>query len=211
MVYFRDNALYSADADGTEPRRFASLDKVKGTPWRPEVSPDGKRIAFSSFLNDTNNNNSVFEIGSDGSDLREIPIPTPDDSQCCAVWMPDGKSILTTAGRGISGDIWLQPANSGLSPLRRPNRPHRLTNGELSYRFAIVRPSRDGSRFSRSAQSGGENSSAMTSSRRALCPFSPALRRRTSHSRATGVGSVISRIRTTPFGGVVRMEPIGCN
>jgi Tol biopolymer transport system component len=147
MVYFRDNALYSADADGTQPRRLASLDKVKGTPWRPEVSPDGKRIAFSSFLTNTNNNNSVFEIGSDGSDLREIPIPSPDDSQCCSVWMPDGKSILTTAGRGISGDIWLQPANSGLSPLHRPNQPDRLTNGELSYRFAIVRPSRDGSQI----------------------------------------------------------------
>ncbi len=144
IVYFRDNSLYSADADDTEPRKLATLDKIKGAPWRPEVSPDGKRIAFSTFLTDANSNNSVFEIGADGGNLREIPIPATDDSQCCPVWMPDGKFILTTAGRGISGDIWLQPAKSGMSPLHRPIRPHRLTNGELSYRFAIVRPSRDG-------------------------------------------------------------------
>ncbi len=144
MVYFRDNTLYSADADGSEPRRIASLDKVRGTPWRPGVSPDGKRIVFSMFLNGTNNNNSVFEIGSDGRDFREIATPAPDDSQCCAVWMPDGKFIVTTAGRGISGDIWMQPAKPGISVLPRPMQPSRLTNGELSYRFAIVRPSRDG-------------------------------------------------------------------
>ncbi len=143
IVYFRDNALYSAAADGSEPHKLASLEKFSGLPARPEVSPDGRRVVFSMYSSFANNL-SLLEIGSDGSGLHEIPPPSPDDSQCCSVWMPDGKSMVTIVRHRNSGDLWLLPANSGLSLLLRPNQSHRLTNGELSYWAAVPRPSRDG-------------------------------------------------------------------
>ena len=91
------------------------------------------------------------------------------------------------------------------------DRPHRLTNGELSYRFAIVRPSRDGKQiFAVGTKWRGELVRYDVQSQ-SFVPFLSGIAATDAHSRATGNGSAICPIRTTPFGAAVQTEPIGCS
>ncbi len=70
--------------------------------------------------------------------------PAKDVSRCCAVWTPNSKNLIYTTSRGGSGDIWFLPLHA--EPLHPPEKPVRLTKGELSYGDGSASLSRDGKR-----------------------------------------------------------------
>jgi eukaryotic-like serine/threonine-protein kinase len=138
IIFARGTDLYVAAKDGSDPRKLLSAD---GVPFYPSVSPDGQRIAFSTFSVSGFPSNSLLEAKTDGSGLRPI-LQTPDTSLCCALWTPDGRYLVFRRRNenGYISDIWVFPANAGLG--RRARQPIRLTYGPLDYSGAV--PSRDG-------------------------------------------------------------------
>jgi Tol biopolymer transport system component len=97
-----------------------------------QISPDGKRIAFSSF----GKQEDLFLLNSDGSDLRQITNDPEKDRG--PSWSRDGRRIYFYSHRGDRYEIWsIGTDGSGLTQITR------TTGDPLDY----VRVSPDGSRF----------------------------------------------------------------
>jgi len=133
IVFSYRGELYIADKDGASPQKlFSGAAGTQGA-WSPEVSPDGRRIAFTTHLG---NELAIAEIASDGSGFRNLM-----RGVASALWTPDGKYLLyrTYPQRGNS-DLWAIPAQPGI--FHRLREPIQLTHGPLSY--GTPTPSRDG-------------------------------------------------------------------
>ncbi|HKE00349.1 MAG TPA: S9 family peptidase [Planctomycetota bacterium] len=73
----------------------------------PQVSPDGKWVAFTLRTTDMEANrgrNDVWVAAIDGSSTRRLT--THPDSDSGARWMPDGKSLVFLSTRGGSSQVW---------------------------------------------------------------------------------------------------------
>jgi Tol biopolymer transport system component len=121
-----------ADKDGSNQRKLLSFPGLVGD---VSVAPDGQRILLARRQV---GDRRLFEIGADGTGLREIRKLSPDE--CCFIWTPDEKYLVYQAGTAQQTDIWLLPMQTGL--FRRQGKPIRLTNGPLPYSYPY--PSRDG-------------------------------------------------------------------
>jgi dipeptidyl aminopeptidase/acylaminoacyl peptidase len=80
----------------------------------PQVSPDGKRIAFSLRVTDLEANKGrrdLWVIGIDGSGLRRMTTHPAGDGN--PRWSPDGKSIYFLSSRSGSSQVWRLPADGG--------------------------------------------------------------------------------------------------
>ncbi len=135
--------LFVAEKDGSNPRKLAS---APGYAYAPNVSPDGKRMTFTTsggggvidaFLAGSPNF-SLAEVAGDGTGLHTLDKRAPDT--CCSIWASDGKYLLYRDITEKRQDIWALPMGQGL--FHRPNRPIRLTAGPQSY--SAVSVSRDG-------------------------------------------------------------------
>ncbi|MFU8850484.1 VWA domain-containing protein [Micromonospora sp. SL1-18] len=88
-----------------------------GTVEHPALSPDGRRVAFTS---DRAGSADIWVIGIDGSGLRRLTDHPAEDSW--PTWSPDGARIAFASTRGDpAGDLWVMPAAGGT--------PVRLTDG----------------------------------------------------------------------------------
>ncbi len=121
-----------ADKDGANPRKLVSFPGLVGDVW---VSPDGQRILL---VQRQVGDRTLFEIGADGTDLREIRKLSQDE--CCFNWTLDENYLVYESRNGRQSDVWLLPIQTGL--FRRSGKPIRLTNGPLPYSGAYA--SRDG-------------------------------------------------------------------
>jgi eukaryotic-like serine/threonine-protein kinase len=124
-----------AEKDGSNPRKLVSLPGFIG---EVSVSPGGHQVLLSQNVV---GDRRLFEIGEDGSGLREIRKVNEDDYDF--IWTPDEKYLVYQSGNARQSDIWLLPMQSGI--FRRPGKPIRLTNGPLPY--SVPCPSRDGRRI----------------------------------------------------------------
>jgi dipeptidyl aminopeptidase/acylaminoacyl peptidase len=98
---------------------------IDGPPACGDWSPQGNEILFSVHVPDTNRA-TVWEVHSNGSGLRQIPIPgcggpRPDPTTIgCfnARWSPDGRRIIFNRFQPVAGeDIYTVNADgSGLAP-----------------------------------------------------------------------------------------------
>jgi Tol biopolymer transport system component len=111
---FDDAGLYVLKTTGTGARRIGPCCPSPGS-W----SAQGNEIVFSLVSPPFDHHSRVWTVHSDGSGLRQIPIPEsvcggafadPDARGCAdAVWSPDGKKIvfrLTGTGFGEGGDVY---------------------------------------------------------------------------------------------------------
>src|SRR5262249_18354207 len=130
--------FYIAKADGSESRKFVSLN---GVPYVPHWSPDGKMLRFTLFTR----NGALWEVSADGSNPHPL-FSNQNDSQfdCCGTWTPDGKYFVYQSTRNGTTDIWAIRENTGFFRRTEP-KPVQLTAGPLQ--FSAPSPSIDGQRL----------------------------------------------------------------
>jgi Tol biopolymer transport system component len=132
-VYIVDASVYSAHNDGSNTREICELPGSAG--W-PSVSPDGQRIRYSLWAN---NSWSLFESDADGNGLH--PILANERQPVVGKWTSDGKYFVFQREQEGRSDLWVIPEYPQLLA-HFHRQPIRLTNGPLSYTAPL--PSRDG-------------------------------------------------------------------
>jgi Tol biopolymer transport system component len=152
IIYAKGNAVFVAEKDGSNPRQLDQLSKYG---IAPNVSPDGKRLVFSSY--DTAGHVYVLhESLSDGTGLHDVLRSETKGLPrriCCARWTPDEKYLIFPGESGGRWDLWAVPDQKPM--FGGDPSPVRLTNGPLSYTDFV--PSRDGKQiFAVCSQKRGE-------------------------------------------------------
>jgi Tol biopolymer transport system component len=96
--------IFTMDSDGANVQSIAAGNE-------PAWSPDGKRIAFSSVLA----NSEIFVMNADGSGIQQLTIFPDDEFQ--PSWSPDGKKIVFTRFvGGVSSQIFTMDVIPGIVP-----------------------------------------------------------------------------------------------
>jgi len=99
--------------DGLSPagqlRQLMPQPPLHGAFWRPDVSWDGQRILFC-FHPHNEKSFHLYEIGADGSGLRQLTAGPYDDLD--PIYLPDGEHILFSSTRGpvrnlVSASSWV--------------------------------------------------------------------------------------------------------
>ncbi len=127
--------LYVLEKDGSNPRKLIS--GMKGFIGNPSMSPDGKQIVFSFYL-DSNRGVDLYIANGDGSGVRELA--TNPKGFCCANWTADGRYIIFETRATLVQDLWYLPMQTGW--WQRHVEPRRLTAVPMSIHDAVA--SRDG-------------------------------------------------------------------
>jgi Tol biopolymer transport system component len=128
VLLVKGSTLFIAEAGGSNAKELAS---VRGTPYYPRYSPDGKRVRFS--VGDVaQNTSSIWEVDADGSGLHAfLPDWTDVSSKCCGNWTADGRYFVFQATEkilGSSGDLFALAESTGVA-----ERPVKLTKGAVSF------------------------------------------------------------------------------
>jgi Tol biopolymer transport system component len=135
----RDGDLYRVDTNGKNLKRLTEGNRYvefklspkdnHGSTDGPDVSPDGKQIAFIA-LKDTVPN--VFVVDIDGGNKRQV---TSRKIPCGRVrWSPDGKQLSFVSFDGKYPQLFVVPASGG--------EPRQLTSLDGAVYFANWRPDR---------------------------------------------------------------------
>jgi Tol biopolymer transport system component len=100
VAYQKDDALWVRGLDkAAEPNRVVNL--AGATPGcHAAWSPDGTQLIISLGRRDEVRQrwvHTTLRVNVDGSDRKELPIPTEDNVQD---WSPDGQSLVTASSRG---------------------------------------------------------------------------------------------------------------
>jgi Tol biopolymer transport system component/DNA-binding winged helix-turn-helix (wHTH) protein len=133
MLYANGTDLYIANEDGTGSRKFAA---VPGRAFWLRWSPDGSELRFT-LIDSLNHTTSLWEIGSDGKNLRPLfPDWSHPSSECCGSWTADGKYFVFQSAHNGLNNIWVLTKKSWLS--FGEAKPIQITNGPLSYQAPIT-------------------------------------------------------------------------
>ena len=139
LAYSNAGDLFVAKADGTESRKVVAL-KDPALIFSPVFSPDGTHLRFTA--QDRLDRPAVlWEVSLDGKDShRLLPgFTNPPDSECCGIWMPDGKFFLFWS----RSQIWAIPGKPAF--LHSELKPIQLTSSPLSLSAPL--PSKDGKKL----------------------------------------------------------------
>lgn len=90
------NSIYVMNADGSNQRLLVPHKDVSYD-YAPAVSPDGRRLAFSSNREKPGTDN-IYLMNMDGSNLVKIT-DTPNVKNASASWFPDGRRLAFTSTR----------------------------------------------------------------------------------------------------------------
>jgi Tol biopolymer transport system component len=107
-------SLFVVDQFGAAPRRVAYIPHPVGEEdiTEPQLSPDGKRVAFSRW--GRRHNVNVWTVGTDGSDAK--PLVSALVSARTVAWSPDGRLVALgafTAKGDRRQHIYVVPAGGG--------------------------------------------------------------------------------------------------
>lgn len=125
LAYATGDNLYVARSDASAAKRLVS---GLGAVWWPRWSPEGTRLRFTVTQPETQEN-AIWEIGADGSHLRELSRDwnLPGD-KCCGSWTPDGKYFVFQISEWDLTTIWAFHEDH---PLFGRARPVQLTSGPI--------------------------------------------------------------------------------
>ena len=138
IVYSKINELYTAKADGSEPRKLAP---THGFPLYLRWSPDRKLLRFTTSKYPDNLRTSLWEVSSDGSNLHPLFPDWLSREDEGGSWTPDGRYFIFRSVRNGRGSIYAMRERRGLLD-RGVSAPIELTSGPLS--FSIPVSSMDG-------------------------------------------------------------------
>ncbi len=143
ILFSQANDLYTADSDGSNPRKLLTAD---GAITGPDISPDLRHLLFTVLSPSAGNHRPIASIvvsNADGSNRRAIVDFKEGRQVCCAQWTPDGRYIVFLDQNDGRPDIWIAQWRAGFFQHASPPAP--LTNGPLSYTGPM--PSRDGTQI----------------------------------------------------------------
>jgi len=127
LVFVQGTKICKASSKGTNVRKLVT---VKGRPFSPRFSPDGKRIRFSLSDVETNTT-SLWEMANDGSHLHQMLTRWNNARNvCCGVWSADGHSYIFQATQNSPTTVttlWV------LSDKGNQSEPTQLTDGPMSF------------------------------------------------------------------------------
>jgi TolB protein len=107
--------IYTIGSDGSDKARASKNSMVEGT---FDYSPDGKYIAYETYL-DAEGNSEIYRMNADGSDVVRLTRRSQNDWG--PIWSPDGGKILFTSDLGnYNWEIYVMNADgSGLVDLSK--------------------------------------------------------------------------------------------
>jgi len=127
LVFVQGTTICTASSKGTNVRKLAT---VKGRPFNPRFSPDGKRIRFSLSDVETNTT-SLWEMANDGAHLHQMLADwNKARNVCCGVWSGDGQSYIFQATQSSPTTVttlWV------ISDKGKQSEPTQLTEGPMSF------------------------------------------------------------------------------
>jgi hypothetical protein len=98
-IYVADIAAASLGGNATNLR---NLSQHKAPDWQPAWSPDGLRIAFSSYRDE---NWELYLVNADGSNL--IRLTDHPENDFSPTWSPDGSQLLFASRRFADADLFV--------------------------------------------------------------------------------------------------------
>jgi Tol biopolymer transport system component len=108
-----DYEIFAMNADGSGQTQLTHNETNE---FDPTWSPDGKRIAFTSFPIDFSGDGELFVMNADGSGLTQITDNAAQDFG--PVWSPDGQRLAFTSDRSGGSEIYsMNPDGSGVTQL----------------------------------------------------------------------------------------------
>jgi TolB protein len=95
-----------------QPGALATEIHYEETNWRarPEFSPDGSKLLYSSYLG--RNSHQLWVLPANGG-ADAFPLSYGDDDAVGARWSPDGRTIAFISNRAGGLELWLQDAATG--------------------------------------------------------------------------------------------------
>jgi Tol biopolymer transport system component/DNA-binding winged helix-turn-helix (wHTH) protein len=140
VVFARGSDVYTADGNGSQPRKLASLN---GPAFGLRFSPDGRRLRFE--VHDPKSGSSaLWEMNRDGTHLQTLLSGwSKSPRECCGNWSPDGKYYVFQSLREGKTNLWLLPAQTRWFGAQ--GKAQRLTNGPLDFSFPVF--SKDGKKI----------------------------------------------------------------
>jgi Tol biopolymer transport system component/DNA-binding winged helix-turn-helix (wHTH) protein len=126
IAFTHGTALLLMHADGTNARKLADL---AGPPSWVAWSPDGQRLRFTMNPLFAGEQNSLWEISSDGKNLHQLLAGwSHPASECCGSWTPDGRYFIFTSAHSGTMNLWAL-RERGSMHRRSPQGPFQLTFG----------------------------------------------------------------------------------
>ena len=119
---WRESEIYSVNVDSGA---IAQLTRRKGQDGNPQVSPDGKRVAFTGndWSKDTWQDSKLYVMNIDGSNPRLVS-GTWDRSPQSVTWKEDGTGVYFTAQDTGSQNLYFLPLAG-----TRPDEVQTVTKG----------------------------------------------------------------------------------
>ncbi|MCY3723535.1 MAG: DPP IV N-terminal domain-containing protein [Candidatus Poribacteria bacterium] len=104
IVFCVDGEIYVSNDDGSRRRRLTH--STQATHRYPRWSPDGKRIAFTRYLDKTKSQTTaeVFVMNADGTDPQRLTYNNVLDTD--PSWSPDGQHIAFSSTRSESWEVF---------------------------------------------------------------------------------------------------------
>lgn len=140
LLFSDATRLFSSDPEGKDTRTVAD---VPGNISQPAWSEGGRGLTFG--LHDLRTDlRSLWEIRSDGNQLRRIYLPLPNsEGSCCGRWTPDGRYLVLSSTHTLDeGGLW---ALRRRQPLFGSSGPIQLTAGPQTCHSPL--PSHDGKKL----------------------------------------------------------------
>ncbi len=106
-------AMLTTASAQKRPFTIEDLYKVRSVAG-PQISPDGKNIAFTvteNFLSEGKSRTEIYMMTADGNNLRKLTDNTASDYH--PRWSPDGKSLLFLSARSEGPQAWLLSLEGG--------------------------------------------------------------------------------------------------
>jgi len=93
---------------GADSSRLINLTRDEAPDWQPVWSPDGDRVAFSSYRDE---NWEIYVVHTDGTHL--VRLTEHSESDFSPAWSPDGKKLLFVSRRHGDADLFIVDTGTG--------------------------------------------------------------------------------------------------